>query len=301
LLRKLLFVALFLAIWFVGDRVGARVIAAIFDHSREPIAELYGGRGSAGVVLLGNSRAYRHFDLGVLSQEFNARIINLSLPGASGELSEALLADYIDRYGPPQIVIVELSGLATDSDALKNMRPFVDRSKRLSLLLKEHFPQLYYAGKVSHLFNYNSEFSAAVAHKILYPMPDLILDGSSKQPDGIIAKGRYFAPHEREIVAMRELVRIARARNIDIRLVLSPALPAYAAANDIDALRSAVRSIADGLPIWDFVGSTSMDAKMFYDPTHLNRMGVAAFMDELRKRGFFRVASDAGHLSSHDQ
>jgi hypothetical protein len=299
--RKLSLLALFLALWFLGDRGGARVIAAIFDHSREPIAELYGGHGSAGVVLLGNSRAYRHFDLGVLSQEFNVRVANLSLPGASGELSEALFADYLDRYGPPRVVIVELSGLASDSDALKNMRPFAGRSERLSLLLKEHFPRLYYAGEVSHLFNYNSEFSAAVAHKIFYPMPNLTLDGSLKETDGALIKGRYFAPHRQEIEAMRGLVKIARARNIDIRLVLSPALPAYAAANDIDALRSAVHGIADGLPVWDFIDSPPMDAKMFYDPTHLNRLGVATFMDDLRKKGFFRIAGDADQESSRNQ
>jgi hypothetical protein len=300
-LRKLSFLALFLALWFVGDRGGARVIEAVFHHSREPIAELYGGHGSAGVVLLGNSRAYRHFDLNVLSQEFKTPVANLSLPGASGELSEALFADYLDRYGPPRIVIVELSGLATDSDALKNMRPFVGQSERLSVLLKEHFPRLYYAGKISRLFNYNSEFSAAVAHKIFYPMPNLILDGSLKNLDEAFPKGRYFAPNEQEITGMRKLVQIARARNIDIRLVLSPALPAYAAANDIDDLRSAVHGIAGGLPVWDFIDSPSMDAKMFYDPTHLNRQGVAAFMNDLRKKGFFRLATDAGHESLRNQ
>jgi hypothetical protein len=296
--RRLLVILLFLGVWFVGDRAAARVIGAILDWSRDPIAELYAGRGGAGAVLLGNSRAYRHFDLQVLSREFGVRVANLSLPGASGALSEALFADYLDRYGPPRIAIVELSNLAADTGALKNLRPFVGSSERLSKLLKEQFPTLYYAGRFSHLFNYNSEFSVAVAYRIFRPMPDLVLDGlSRRQTADLEIQGRYFAPHDRQIAAIRRLVQMARSRNIDVRLVLSPAEPTFAAANQIGALRRAIRTIADGLPIWDCVDDPPLDRGMFVDPSHLNRQGVAFFMNSLRDKGFFHVA---GGLGDHE-
>ena len=301
MLRRLLMVALFLAVWFAGDRALAYLAGAFLDRSHEPIAELYGDRGVAGVVLLGNSRAYRSFDLGLVSREFGGKVLNLALPGSSMELSEALLEDYIDRYGAPHVLVVELSELMGDPDPLKNMRPFLSRSQRLSLLVKEHFPKLYYAGLVSHLFNYNSDFALNAAHKVLYPMPDLALEGSLSESEiAAITPGSYFVPHAREIGAAQRLIETVRRNNIDTRFVLAPVVREYAEANDIAALRRAVGDLTAGFQVWDLAENPPMEPRYFVDQNHLNREGVGIFMQALRERGFFASPARLGRVPDED-
>jgi hypothetical protein len=72
--RKMRTFILLLALWFVGDRALAFAMDRLLDHSRDPIARLYGGGAAADVVVLGNSRAYRNIDLGALSRGFNGRV-----------------------------------------------------------------------------------------------------------------------------------------------------------------------------------------------------------------------------------
>jgi hypothetical protein len=287
MLRKMRPFILLLALWFAGDRLLALAMGRLLDHSRDPIARLYGDSAAADVVVLGNSRAYRNIDLDALSRGFNSQVISLALPGASMEISNALFDDYLDRYGPPRVLVVELSALFSDEGSLKDLRAFADRSSRIDGLVKRYFPTLYTAGVVSRLFNYNSIFVLNAVHKIFVPLPDPLLDGSLPPQDGVVPSGRYFVPRDENIAAARALMDATRRCGIEVRLLLSPAVPAYAAANRIDALRSAARQIAGEARIWDFIDDPPVDARYFVDPSHLNREGVRFFMEILAKRDFF--------------
>ena len=286
--KNLLSLVIVLALWFAGDRIGAFAVGRILDHSNDPIAQLYGGRTTGNIVLLGNSRAYRHFDFNVLAKEFGGSVANLSLPGGSMELSVALLKDYIDRYGAPRILIAELSQICADSEAFKNMRPFVSRSARLSRLVEEHFPRQYRMGEVSHLFEYNSEYALNAMQKVFKPMPDLVLDGALEADAAAQVKpGTYFVPKLREVAAAKELVDVVRHWNIDTRFVLTPVVPEYAAANQIEALRTSAQELTKGFKFWDLADKPPLDISDFLDYGHLNRQGVKQFMNELRTQGFF--------------
>lgn len=287
--RMLILMAAAVAVWFAGDRLAAGILAAVIDRSKDPIAQLYGGRGGADVVLVGNSRAYRGFDLDLLSREFNGRVISLALPGASIELSDALVDDYLARYGAPRIAIVELSGLVAGPDALKELRMYVERSDRLAGLLRDHFPNLYYFGRLSHLFNFNSTMALNVAHKFFYPLPDLRLHGvlsaaaAAKAP-----QGTYFRPRPEQIAAARALIGRLRSRAIDVRLVLLPVEKNFADRNRIEDLQAAARYLAAESRLWDVAGGPPANARHFADNVHLNANGVAVFMATLKARGFFR-------------
>lgn len=286
--RNILSLVIVLALWFAGDRVGAFAVGRMLDHSNDPIAQLYGGRTTGDIVLLGNSRAYRHFDFNVLTKEFGGSVANLSLPGGSMELSVALLKDYIERYGAPRILIAELSQICADSEAFKNMRPFVSRSSRLSQLVEEHFPRQYRMGLVSHLFEYNSEYALNAMQKVFKPMPDLLLDGAlGADAVAQVRPGTYFVPKLREVAAAKELVDVVRRWNIDARFVLTPVVPEYAAANQIAALRASAQQLTQGFRLWDLADTPPLDIGDFLDYGHLNRQGVKQFMYELRAHGFF--------------
>lgn len=288
-MRRLLVLIVVVALWFVGDRIAAGMLAAVVDHSRDPIAQLYGGAGRADVVLVGNSRAYRGFDLELLSREFGGRVLNLALPGASIELSEALVDDYLDRYGAPRLVILELSGLVAGPDALKDLRIFMGRSNRLAVLLHKHFPRLYYAGRLTHLFNFNSSMALNMADKVFRPMPDLRLN--AVLPAAVAAsapEGTYFMPRPEEIAAAQRLIANLEASGADVRFVLAPVEKTFASRNRIGDLQATVRTLSGNRHFWDVSAGPPAEAPYFADYVHLNGKGVAAFMASLRSQGFFR-------------
>jgi hypothetical protein len=288
MLRKMRPFILLLALWFAGDRVFALAMGRLLDHSRDPIARLYGGSAAADVVVLGNSRAYRNLDLDAVARGFNGRVISLALPGTSMEVSNALFDDYLDRYGAPRVLVVELSALFSDEGSLKDLRAYAGRSSRIDGLLQRYFPTLYAAGVVSRLFNYNSIFVLNAVHKIFAPLPDPLLDGSLPPQDGVVPPGRYFVPRDENIAAAKAMMDTTRRCGIEVRLLLTPVVPAYAAANRIDALRAAAGRIADGARIWDLADDPPTDTKYFVDPSHLNRDGVRLLMERLDQLGFFK-------------
>lgn len=289
--RTLRLLILFAALWFIGDRAGAFALARLLDHSREPIAQLYGGRAAAEVVVLGNSRAYRNLDLDSLAARFGGRVTSLAQPGMSMELSRALFDDYVDRHGAPRVLIVELSALFSDASSLKDLRTYASRSRRIEHLVQKHFSTLHYAGMVSALFNYNSHFVLNAMHKVFYAMPDQRLDGSWNERDQAVQPGRYFVPLDDNITAAEKLMDTVRRCGIDVRLMLTPVAPAYAAANRIDELRSAIDRIAGGKRVWDLADTPPTDLRFFVDPSHLNRDGVRSFMAELTSQGFFAASN----------
>jgi hypothetical protein len=264
----------------------------LLDHSRDPIARLYGGTAAADIVVFGNSRAYRNIDLAALGRGFDGRVISLALPGTSMEVSGALFGDYLDRYGAPRVVVVELSALFSDEGSLKDLRAFASRSGRIDDLMQKYFPTLRDAGAVSRLFNYNSVFVLNAMHKIFAPLPDPLLDGALPPQDDAVSPGRYFVPRDENIAAAKTLMDTMKRCGIEVRLLLTPVVPAYAAANRIDALRSTAREIAGGVGIWDFADNPPTEPRYFVDPSHLNRDGVRLLMERLAARGFFARAEN---------
>jgi hypothetical protein len=181
---------------------------------------------------------------------------------------------------------------------LKDLRAFASRSGRIDGLLRKYFPTLHYAGIVSRLFSYNSTFILNAAHKVFAPLPDPMLNGSLPPQRQAVEPGRYFMPRDENIAAAKTLMDTTRRCGIEVRLLLSPVIPAYAAANRIDALRSAAHQIAGEARIWDFADDPPVDARYFVDPSHLNRDGVRRLMDTLDQRGFFaKIDSPHGRCS----
>jgi hypothetical protein len=287
-MRRFVLVIVVLAVWFAGDRIASRLLAAVLDHSSDPIARLYAGRARGDIVLIGNSRAYRGFDPDVLSREFGGSIVNLTLPGASIEVSEALVEDYLDRYGSPRLLIVELSGLMMDPDTVKELRIFAGRSNRIAELLRTYYPRIYYAGRVTNLFDFNNGMALNMADKIFRPMPDLRLDNAMSASMAMNApEGTYFVPRANDVAAARRLIALIRARGIDVRFVLMPVATTFAQRNRLDDLRETAQRLTHGYRLWDFTQGPPTEPRHFADYVHLNRDGVGAFMTQLARTGFY--------------
>ncbi len=289
--KQLLAVAAFLTVLIVGDRLGGFLLGTVLDNSKIPIAQMYAGRSESEVLLLGNSRAYRHFDTKNLSREFGRPVTNLANPGISTLASLALLEDFIDIYGAPKIVLIELSGLVADQEASAKFRPFSPRSERISELLWDTHPHLYYAGRISHLFNFNNIFFLNAAHKVFFPMPDLLFQSALSEPiaaDTIAAWQRsYFNTKPENVTALIAIIDVAERHGIKLQLVISPILPAFAERNGYLAWRDEISAALGDTRIWDYGKGPPLMARFFKDPVHLNVRGVKVFMGLLRRDGFF--------------
>jgi hypothetical protein len=289
--KKLLIVVVFVAALFAGDRFGAVVLGKFLDNSKVPLAQMYAGRLESDIVLLGNSRAYRHFNSEFLARELGAPVANLSSPGASTLVSSVLLSDFIDIYGPPSVVVFEISGLTLGHERVADLRPLGHHAARMDALLRDTHARLYYVTKISHLFRFNSNFFLNAAHKVFFPLPDLMSQGEMTEPIGpdTLAnwEGDYFKLRSENAVALKSIIEITERRGIELRLVISPTFPSFAERNGIEAWRDGISKEIGDIPIWDYGTLPELAPEYFADPVHLNARGVDKFMELLKRDGFF--------------
>ena len=93
-------IAIFLLIFFIGDRILSHAAIFVSKFSTLPYAKLYNRKLESNILILGNSRAYRHYYENDWSSILNLNTTNLSLPGAPLIHLEAMLDDYVNIYYP---------------------------------------------------------------------------------------------------------------------------------------------------------------------------------------------------------
>ena len=286
------FILIFVLAFIAGDRLFAHLANLAFKYSCLPEAKMYSGRGKADVLVFGDSRGYRHFPVMSLEKGFKGRfkVSNLSLIGASIEGMEARLFDYVEIYGPPKMVIVEsTSSLSSYNEAFKEQRCFMLYSKRIGRIIKNDYPVLYYAGKVSNLFNYNSVTFLNALHKIVIPEPDLTFKGviSEKSAEDIQKRAKnFYKITDNNKKALKRIVELSRKKGFELRIVLTPLLPKYS--DYKQWMRSLEGIIGNDASLWEYVSNNSFVREHFYDYNHLNKDGIKVLLKKLEQDGFFK-------------
>ena len=279
-------------IFLVGDKVFARIIDRAYDFSSMPDAMLYSGRGKADVVILGNSRAYHHFNDKDWSQELGLGVKTYAIEAASMEYNEALLKDYINIYGPPDVVVLELSCLTWDNGQVMNMRSLSLRSEHISKLLKEEYPKAYYIGKVLNLFNYNSTSFLNVLHKIFVTYKQPILSGQVDlgSVDKLISAEpkKYFLNKGHNLESLKNIQKMSQLNGFDLHLIVAPFMKELINSQDgyEDWVKSLKEEYVNDAVILDY-GKRIIDNSYFKDLTHLNESGVKELHKLLRDDGYF--------------
>jgi hypothetical protein len=286
------FILIFVLVFIAGDRLFAHIAGIAFKYSCLPEAKMYSGRGKADVLVFGDSRGYRHFPVMSLEKGFKWRfkISNLSLIGASIEGMEARLLDYIEFYGLPKMVIIEsTSSLSSYNEAFKEQRCFMLYSKRIGRIIKNDYPVLYYAGKVSNLFNYNSVTFFNALHKIVKPEPELTFKGviPEKKAANVQKRARsFYKITDNNRKALKRIVELSRKKGFELRIVLTPLLPKY---SDYKQWKKSLEGIiGKDVSLWEYVSNNSFVREHFYDDNHLNKDGVKVLLKILEQDGFFR-------------
>ena len=283
------------AVWFLtlvavvvaGDHLFAWTLNRLVVRSQFRYSRLYGGGNRADIIVLGDSRGAISFPTPLIEDLTGQRALNLSYAGMSPRIAEALLLDYLDRNPPPRMVVLEVSSVISEGALVKELRTFAGLSPRLAALYRQEHPVAAVAGSLFKLYPLNSEMFLDVLHHMRRPDQDV-----SPQPylpeAARIRRGSWrLEPRVENIAAVERMVRLLRARGIDVRLVIAPYAPEKQPVNVaqfVDLLTQRT-----GAPVWNYSAAIG-DPDVFADGVHLHVRGVVELMKILRRDGFFGMA-----------
>jgi len=155
LIKKIIFIII---AFFALDYLLSTTLHEISSNSNIRYSRLFNQSINADVVFIGNSRAVNTFYTPYIEEKFAFQAINLSYNGLSAPMVELFLNEYLQRNDVPNMIVLEVTALKNHFDALKNFKQYSFDSNALMLLLKEHYPEIYYASKLAKTFAYNSEY-----------------------------------------------------------------------------------------------------------------------------------------------
>jgi|GEM_PF-1098213 hypothetical protein len=260
--------------------VGA--FGGIINHARKARAE---------VVVLGSSRALRHYDTALLRDRLGKTVYNAGCDGQGFPYMRGVM-DLLLRDYTPELFIIDV-----DPTFVVDPDPYLDRATLLASFLDESEvirEMIYSRGPLERLkylsksFRYNGRALPILRDWGVPNRSDAgyePVDGRMNQALANMAlppmEGKRLDPRDLELLA--DMIRAARAAGSRVVLVNSPR---YGADFDSCSIRRAcfesLQAVADreGVPYvrvcLDCVPELR-DPAMFLNPAHLNREGAARF------------------------
>jgi len=281
---------LFLVALFASDRLIAFGLKHAVDHSQDRFVRMYTGRARADILILGNSRADRHFPPRRLEALLpGKRVVNLGLGGISTTLSEALLLDFIERNGPPKTLVLALGGLNVDPASVGDMRLFGVYSNRIRAVTRHHDPKLYVAGTLFRLFRFNNEMFLRVLLGIVKEEKDRTL--KAPIPSRLVERLRRRTPDPvhafpENLESLRHIIDCCDRNGIVFVPVITPVLEVNTPPNFGEWRREVGRTIGGRAAIRDYSTLVS-DPALFHDASHLNADGVDVLLARMIRDGTF--------------
>lgn len=289
--QRLIWLAMFIGVVVAGDRLLAQGLSRTLLHTRSALAQSYRGGVIAPVLVVGNSRAKFGLPAVEVERRAGAPAFNLSVNGASMELLEVLLFDYLDKNGAPEQLILEIAPQYQPNNHLAAFTPWMAWSPRLAELVERRLPETAAACRVSHLYAYNSDQFRRSLGFLGRSEEEWVLHGQiSPHQEEVVAAlpPRAFEHTEANRDALGRIAAGARERGVRLRLVLAPFLPAYRQGIvNLEAWLAEVRAAAGVERVWDYSGALD-ETRWFRDQDHLNEEGTRVFLDRLERDGFFR-------------
>jgi len=287
--KVLKFVTIFVALLFVGDRLGAWGLQKLVARSQDRYVAMYEGRAKADILVLGNSRADNHFPPEMMNRALGVTTVNLGLGGVSEKLSEALMQDFIERNGTPKLIVLEATALEVDPTTIGDMMIFTSYSRRIAALLKESMPRLFYTMRVFNLFQYNNEMLWRILYHVWNPPFDRVHRGTMTAAllEQIRKRSIHLTNYADNEAALRRMLDYAQQRGVPVRIVIAPFLKdQFAKFTNFESWRAQVERLAPGQKIWDYSHSFDNPA-LFRDSVHMNTVGTKQLLQVMIDDGFY--------------
>ena len=286
MLRRLYLTVFIIICFFLGDRILTNVGLYLTKFSSLPEARLYSGKLDSKILIVGNSRAYRHIHERDWSEILNKSVSNISTPGAPMIHFEALLDDYVEIYGWPEKIIIELDCVFSDTEIISSYKFLTHFSNNYSFLLKEFDIKTFYFSKIISLYKLNSNIYLNALHKILkkYEQPKLYGELSNTQKNEFKESKTInkFLIKEFNFESVKNIVN-KFSNNSDLIFIISPYHPHFIKyyrqemVESIRRLRSVIKN--KDIKFLDY-SREIFEENFFNDLNHLNYRGV----DELNRR-----------------
>ena len=296
-MQKTYWIIALIVLFFVGDRLGGWLLKSLVERSQFRYSRLYQGQAAADILLLGNSRGLIFYQP-YITESTGKSTFNLSYNGLSIDLGRVLVEDYLDRYPAPQTLLIDVTMCDRENDQLSaGFSFYTPYSPRLDSFLLAKTPTTAYAGRLPHLFRYNSE---VFQRSLRYlggsdedwltdrVMNDFLVDNveGEKGLDFHFteAKDRGTLDEAYILEQLRATVAAAQARGVKVQLVINPYYPPFAQKSvGYVAWKAKVEQVT-GLAIRDYALALS-DRQVFGDYQHLNKLGSKRYLDLLKKDG----------------
>ena len=282
-MKKWLWVPAFVAVFFLGDRVAGFVLNRVTEGSNFRYSRLYTDRAEADILLLGNSRGLTFFQPAV--EELTGKsTFNLSYNGLPIDLGHVLALDYLERYGAPEVLLLDVTMLDLDNGPLvQDFRTYAPYSEDLDGLLRDSFPNIWGGTRLTHLSRYGGEVAQRMLYYTLKSDETWLLD--RVMPEGLAADATTLPPYTivltpKRLELLSDLVQKYQAAGTEVHLTINPYYPAYAASiTNLDELAAAATA-ATGLPVRDYSQAIA-EREYFGDYQHLNVAGAEVFLERL--------------------
>jgi hypothetical protein len=289
-MRVIVSIAIFLLTVFVGNSVLALSARTIVKHSQNRFVRMYECKEpSADILFFGDSRVDRNISYSKVRELTGKSCLNLGLGGNSVLVSEALLKDYVERYGNPSMVVIELSHTTVDPALLGEMRIFTYCSANLREIERKANPTFAAFENVFTSLRFNDPAFWRMAVEAVKPPSTRLL--YNKIPEVLVKKwqGTNVTAGKRAIYrdnleALGRICDFADARGIQLRLIISPAWHDFKRAiENFDEWKSALQQAAGKHLIHDYSDVFVTSPDYFNDEMHLNATGADALVEKLRE------------------
>jgi len=251
------------------------------------------------VLILGASRAYRHFDTNSLEQLEGKKFFNLGLDASGFKTQKALLEYYLKYNGFPKEIIWEYNfGFLNKEEDIYDYEllfPIADESTIYSIL-KEYKLIPYFIGGVKE-FRYlgNTRLIRKGLSNYFKPKPYLDYKIQNNSWDGSDFYNKYLNGTYRyksdvstlSLNSFLDLVQVLKSNETKVTMVFTPM---YSGIFQIEDEKKEILKFYDSLfeansiDKLDFLESEiSSDTINFYNTLHMNRKGVDSFTEKFSK------------------
>jgi len=280
----------FVLLVFIGDRLGGFLLQQVTASSQFRYSRLYQGKAQADILLLGNSRGLGLYQPYV--EEFTGKTtFNLSYNGLPADAARVLVQDYLERYQPPELLLIDITLCdRRNPQLLAGFNLYVPYSKRIADVLAEQVPKSYHGGNVSHLYRYNSEIFQRTLFHFSKTDEEWLIDRTitPELADSVQNQAVYdIELHPYLLKNLAELVQIAQESDVQVALVISPYFLPYAERmQSLLPLKKAVEELTE-LPVHDY-SQALPKTDYFGDYQHVNKKGSRAYLQLLVKDGILK-------------
>ncbi len=324
-MKKLYWIFAVIILFFIGDRLGGYFLKQMVSSSQFRYSKMYRGEADCDILFLGNSRGLGFYQP-YIEEVSGKKTFNLSYNALPMNLGRVLLEDYLEHNNKPELIIVDITMMnRVDTTLVTGFNVYTPYSDRLGEMVKSHSKNVFYGGKLSHLFVHNSEIFQRAMFYYSKTDKDWIVDRviNENMVNAVEEQRPFYAgPFDWSTVEMmfdelNQTVKIAKENNIKIKLVVSPFFPPFAKKIvNLEHLQKRVKmatsesfnknpfahpyvnrtvdtnnieamtKLKDGIEFYDY-SDALQDPSGFGDYQHVNIKGAKQYIDKMKVDGIF--------------